>query len=128
MKDDVMKPNIKTDLMPLIELWRQRQSWLQAEIRLTLQCKAICRRYVGGDKDAANALFTRIEKDNVNAAEKSAVIATMPLLQARDLINGHRIALEKQITKLASKLPIWSGRSSALNITSMTAPSKARMT
>jgi hypothetical protein len=93
------------DVIPIIiEHWRQRQGWHTAEKRLTLQAGAICRRYCEGDKVQAQRLLTQIEKHECE--DTNAIMATLPLLAARDTIVPQRKQLEKQLMKWVKTLPI----------------------
>jgi hypothetical protein len=86
-------------------LYKRRVQWHRAEKRLTLQCAAICRGYVGGDKDEAGKLLARIEKGKVEPEALDAIIATAPLLAARGLLRTERLGVEKTLEKLAKGLP-----------------------
>ena len=92
----------------IIELWRRRQAWHRAEKSLTLQASAICRRYCEGDKTEAARNLLLLEKGQ--CTHDALVISTLPLLSARDTINEHRTALEKELVRMAKQLPIaeWS--------------------
>lgn len=104
--DDQSANAIQPDhvIATIVELWRRRQAWHRAEKSLTLQASALCRRYVGGDKDEAAKLLSQIEK--FECAEEAAIMATLPLLAARNEIAVQRLALEKQLEKLAKSLPV----------------------
>jgi hypothetical protein len=94
---DVLIPTI-------VELWRRRQGWQRAEIKLTLQCFSICRRYVGGDKKEAKKLLKSVEKGTCD--DEIPVLSCMPLLAARIPIERERKVLEKELEKMAKGLPI----------------------
>lgn len=95
----------------IIELWRQRQAWHRAEKSLTLQAKAICRRFCDGDKKEADKLFAAATinavSDDRTTIVAAASIAIGPLVFARDHIEANRKAIEKRLTKIAVKLPVW---------------------
>lgn len=104
----------ETQLAPVIatiqELWRRRQSWHRAEKSLTLQAKAVCRRYVGGDKDEADKLFATVEGQrptDTQSNDAPVAVAILPLLMARETVGAHRASVEKELTKLAKTLPIY---------------------
>lgn len=94
------------------ELWRRRQAWHRAEKSLTLQSSAICRRYVGDGDDRAkqlklaSAMLSRIESGEPLHGDQAAVEATLPLLAARPTLEQHRVAIERQLAKLAKTLPV----------------------
>jgi hypothetical protein len=88
-------------------LYKRRVQWHRAEKRLTLQCAAICRGYVGGDKDEAGKLLARIEKGKCEPEALDAEIATQPLLDARAILRTRRLQVEKTLEKLAKGLPAW---------------------
>jgi hypothetical protein len=89
---------------PIRELWRRRQAWHRAEKSLTLQCCAICRRSVGGDRDEAGKLLAQIEKST--ATDEAAILSCLPLLTARAGLERERKAIEKALTSLAASLPV----------------------
>ena len=91
------------------ELWRRRQSWHRAEKSLTLQAKAICRRYVGGDKDEADKLFATVDSHITADTQVShaVTVAILPLMMARETVEKHRLAVEKELAKLAKTLPVY---------------------
>lgn len=92
------------------ELWRRRQSWHRAEKSLTLQAKAICRRYVGGDKDEADKLFATVEghtQFDPHVRNATVTVAILPLMMARETVESHRAAVEKELVKLAQQLPVF---------------------
>ncbi len=106
--------NLGAVIAQIIELWRRRQRWHTAEKSLTVQCSAICRRYVGvhgkddkpGLKRAAD-LLERIEEGRLEVGEDDAMISCLPLLAARDGLKSHRITTEKRLEKLAKSLPVY---------------------
>lgn len=91
------------------ELWRRRQSWHRAEKSLTLQCKAVCRRFVGGDKVEANKLFATVDGHSSSGTQgtHAVTVAILPLMMARDTVAEHRASVEKELAKLAKTLPIY---------------------
>lgn len=89
-----------------VEVWRQRQDMVRAQMRLTLQAKAICRRFVGGDLKQADALFRAIEGDTAHPMADAARFAVVHLVAAREPLDKARAALERQMEKLGRQLPI----------------------
>jgi hypothetical protein len=88
----------------IVELWRQRQDFHRAEKRLTLQIKAILRRFTDGDKDAADKLYKLV---SAGVAEQDVMMAVLPLRAAQDGIRQSREGIEKTLRKLAVRLPIY---------------------
>lgn len=110
------------------ELWRRRQDWHKAEKRLTLQCSAICRRYVGAHHNVGlvgirpdmnkkqQALMKRLIKEGgllmkkLQAGELNGnhyvVKSCLPLLLSRARLRPYRKRLERDLEKLVSSLPV----------------------
>lgn len=91
----------------IVYRWRQRQRWHRAEKSLVLQGKALCRSIVeGGDKDKASKLFDRAfeGKDDVDVATMAALA---PFIDSIHHFITSRKAIEKELEKLAKKLPCW---------------------
>jgi hypothetical protein len=87
------------------EQWRNRQGWVNAQVRLTLQCDALCRRLVGGDKEEAKKLREAVEKGKPHELSNTALMAIAPILRARDDLLAEQKRLDRGIAKLAKKLP-----------------------
>lgn len=90
----------------LRERHRMRQDLLRAEVRLTLQIKAICRRLVGGDIGEADKLYRAIEGKGDHEHAMAAIAVTAPLRSARDTLEASRTDIEKAMVKDARQLPI----------------------
>lgn len=90
-------------VIQIVETWRARQDMVRAQQKLTLQIKAICRRFCGGDKDEAEKLYKQIEKGEGG----NAALAVAPLMVAREPLNTQRKAYEKVLEKLSKQLPIY---------------------
>ena len=88
------------------ELWHRRQQWHRAEKSLTLQCKALCRRIVGGDKTLAEKLYKAALGKGSHDLASVALVSMMPLLAARDTIERERLAVEKHVVKLGKETPL----------------------
>lgn len=90
------------------ETYRQIEDLQRAEIRLTLQIKAICRRLCGGDKNDADRLYNTVIRkrgaQHEHAATAEAIV--IHFIAARDALESPKNALKKQIEKLAKKLPV----------------------
>lgn len=87
---------------------RKRVDFHRAEKRLTLQCKAICRRLCAGDKDEADKLFSCIEKGKGEHPQLlHAAGYLMGMLAARAMLAKERKIPEKAMAKLAMELPVW---------------------
>ena len=90
----------------IVETWRSRQDMVRAQSRLTLQAKAICRRFCEGDKKEADKLYRAIIKDGDHPSSGMASLAVLPLLMASEPLKKTRAAYEKRLTKLGKELPI----------------------
>lgn len=91
----------------IVETWRLRQDMVRAQQKLTLQIKAILRRFTGGDKDAADKLYRHVVKPDYAWPEGDAArLACSALLTARAPLEAQRNAFEKHLTKLGKQLPI----------------------
>ncbi|MDE2342101.1 MAG: transposase [Betaproteobacteria bacterium] len=89
-------------IQEIVELWRQRQDMVRAQSKLTLQIKAICRRFSGGDKSEADKLYKRIEAGEAHPAAMACAV----LFMARTPLEDARKSYEKHLTKLGKQLPI----------------------
>lgn len=96
----------KAALGTIVELWRQRQDLKRARQRLDLQCQAIIRRALDGDKEAAGKLWGRIQKGDDAGHEMLATIL-MPYRMAMEQIDAAVKAIEGELKKLVRKMPIW---------------------
>lgn len=90
----------------VIETHRRRVDLMRAMGKLTLQMKAVCRRFCDGDKDAAAPLWNAINGKGEHAHAAAALAWCEPLLMARDTIEDYRKAEEKKLAKLAKQLPV----------------------
>lgn len=90
----------------IVETWRIRQDMVRAQQKLTLQIKAICRRYTGGDKKEADKLYSAMEKGTNHPMAESCHMACMALFAARIPLEDQRAAYEKTLAKLGKRLPI----------------------
>lgn len=90
----------------IVEIWRQRQDMVRAQAKLTLQIKAICRRFTGGDRREADRLYASMQNGREHPLAEAAHAACAPLLLARQPLEGSRQALEKELARLARDLPI----------------------
>lgn len=91
----------------LIEQWRRRQTWHSAEKKLTLQCKAICRRISDGKTTEAQALYKSALNGGEHPLAAAALALMLPLSTARDGIEVQRKQVEKRLKELARQLPMW---------------------
>lgn len=89
----------------LVELWRQRQDLRRAFGRLDLQCQAICRRAVGGDKVEAGKLWAKIKADK--ADHPALVMILSPYTEAMERLDESASGLERQVKALVRAMPIW---------------------
>ena len=97
------KSSCAATLAELSEVNRLRSDFLTAEGDAVRRMKSICRRYVGGDKDAGAALYTEAAKGI--HPEMSALLA--PMLESLALLHRRRMEYEKRIGVLAKQLPIY---------------------
>lgn len=86
-------------------LWRMRQRWHKAEKSLILQGKALCRSIVGGDKEEASDLFDLAAEGK--EVEESTMLALAPFLMSIEHFSQSRNKYEKELAKLARKLPAY---------------------
>lgn len=89
-----------------VEAWRLRQDMVRAQTKLTLQAKAVLRRFCEGDKKEADALWRSIGNGMAHPKAEVAALAVMPFLAARKPLEEARRALDKTLAKLGSQLPI----------------------
>ena len=91
----------------VVETWRLRQDMVRAQTKLTLQIKSTLRRFVGGDKAAAEKLYKEISKGEISdPLAQNAQLACLALLEARTPLERQRASLERHLTKLGKQLPI----------------------
>ena len=90
----------------IVELWRLRQDMVRAQAKLTLQIKAICRRFTAGDRREADRLYASMHNGREHPAAEAAHAACAPLLLARQPLEASRQALEKELARMARGLPI----------------------
>lgn len=93
-------------VMEIVETWRQRQDLVRAQMKLTLQIKAICRRFTGGDKPEAERLYRSLHNGHTHPLAQDAALAIAPYRLARAPLENARKAMEKTLAKLAKDLPI----------------------
>jgi hypothetical protein len=93
-------------IQEIVEVWRARQDMVRAQQKLTLQAKAICRRFTAGDKIEAEKLYQAIINDRDHPMAMQAGAAIMPLRAASRPVEDQRKAYERHLTKLGAQLPI----------------------
>lgn len=91
----------------IVERCSQRADMHRAEIKLTLQLKAICRRFVKGDIAESALLYRSIEGKSDHPLRTTALAVTQVLLKARAGIRKGRLLIEAQLEKDVHALPIW---------------------
>lgn len=89
-----------------VEAWRLRQDMVRAQTKLTLQAKAVLRRFCEGDKKEAESLWRSIGNGMAHPKAEVAALAVMPFLAARKPLDEARKALDKTLAKLGAQLPI----------------------
>lgn len=90
----------------IVETWRARQDMVRAQQKLTLQAKAICRRFTAGDKTEAEKLYGAIAGKGSHPFADAAGMAISGLLAAQVPLITQRDAYEKHLGKLGKRLPI----------------------
>ena len=88
------------------ERYRRRQDLQRAELSLTLQAMALCRRMAGGDKDEGGKLYKAATAGGEHPLAPAAAAAIDPLRRAIGVIEPERLAVEKQLGNLAKQLPV----------------------
>lgn len=90
----------------ITEIWRQRQDMVRAQQKLTLQAKAILRRFTRGDKGEAERLWKAITTDGEHPLAGPAGMAILPLRLASEPLEKQRHAYELQLGRMGKRLPI----------------------
>ena len=103
-------------IQEITETWRQRQHMASASMRLTLQAKAICRRFCHGSKTEAGKLYRAVERDEAHPLADAVRLAIAPLMLAREPLDAQRKHYEKHLRKLAARLPIASAADEILGV------------
>ncbi len=88
------------------EIWRQRQDMVRAQQKLTLQSKAILRRFTAGDKDQAERLWKAITTGTDHPLAATAAQAIAPLRAASEPLEEARHRYELELGRLGKRLPI----------------------
>lgn len=88
------------------EIWRQRQDMVRAQQKLTLQSKAILRRFTAGDKDKAERLWKAITTGTDHPLAATAAQAIAPLRAASEPLEEARHRYELELGRLGKRLPI----------------------
>jgi hypothetical protein len=100
-------PDLALLISTIRETHRTRVDFHRAEKRLTLQIKAICRRFCEGSKDEAAILYKAIKGKGEHPKAVVAGGYCLPLYTAREAVTAPRKAAEKRLEKLARELPVW---------------------
>ena len=88
------------------EVWRQRQDMVRAQQKLTLQSKAILRRFTAGDKGEAERLWKAITTGTEHPLAATAAQAIAPLRAASEPLEEARHRYELELGRLGKRLPI----------------------
>jgi hypothetical protein len=88
------------------EIWRQRQDMVRAQQKLTLQAKAVLRRFTRGDKGEAEKLWKAITTDGEHPLAAHAGMAILPLRLASEPLEKQRRAYELHLGKMGKRLPV----------------------
>lgn len=115
---DAPNVNVSPQLLSEIkEQHRMRNDFMNAEKRLTLQIKSICRRLIGcqvppkkEDLTEADKLYKAVKDGNLEAHPKAMIAAgyLTPLMEVRESLRLAKMKPEKTLQKLAKQLPVWS--------------------
>ena len=97
--------DLSVQILEIIKLWRFRKNWIKAETKLILQGKAQCRAWTNGDKEKANKLFKKAQKGEIEDIDLE--IALLPFFASMAEFSKMRAAQEKNLKRMARKLPIW---------------------
>lgn len=90
----------------IVETWRLRQDLLRARIRLELQAQAIIRRMCAGDKAEAGRVWKSAQNGRDHPLAEEAFLLVSPLLAAREPLSAAIKVREKELTRLAKRLPV----------------------
>lgn len=100
----------------VVDLWRQRNRWLSAELKLVLQAQAICRGYLDatrGDevsekksKSEGTALYEKLLAGE-RSMDAMLVATAAPFIDSIMSFQRLRKSLEKDLVKLARDLPAY---------------------
>jgi len=101
---------------PTIQLirhkWRVRQAHVKAKTKLALQSQALLRGLTAGDKTEAGKIWMAIQKQKPHPLAVEGFAIAHPYIAAMVPLQNAQKELDKEIEKLAKKLPI----TSAINI------------
>lgn len=89
------------------ERYRKRVDFHRAEKIITLRIKAICRRFCAGDKDAAQKLYSALDKPESHPDAPLVREYVTSFIEARELLKAERKDAEKTLQRIARQLPIW---------------------
>ncbi len=99
--------NLGLILAELSEVCRRRNDLLRAEIRLTLQIKAICRRLSDGSLPDGQKLYKAIMKGDAHDRADIAASACLPLMVCRASLHREVLPVERRLKELVQKLPVF---------------------
>ena len=86
--------------------WRTCQDLSRAEIKLTLQIKAICRRFCDGELKEADKLYKSMFNGMAHRYAENCHIRCSALIKAREPLNTEKKYFEKQLEINAKRLPV----------------------
>ena len=93
----------------IVETYRRYDDVVRARARLTLQGKAICRRFHDGDKGAASKFFDAVANGKEHAPiphEAACIMSVMPIIHASAPLTEQINKTEKLLIAMAKELPI----------------------
>ncbi len=90
----------------IVQSHRMRRRWMKARNALILQGKAFCRSWAAGDKDAGTALFEKAEKGILGDEDAPLMVGLLPFLDAIARFDRELTAIEKDMAKMAKRLPV----------------------
>ena len=86
--------------------WRTCQDLTRAETKLTLQVKAICRRFCDGEIKEADKLYKSMQNGMQHPYAEDCLIRCSALLKARQPLQTEKKYFEKQLETAAKRLPV----------------------
>lgn len=90
----------------IVALHRMRRRWMKAKNALILQGKAFGRAVCDGDKEAGTAAFERVFIGKTQPGDETLAVAIAPFAAAIARFDEDIRPIERQLAKLAKRLPI----------------------
>lgn len=105
--NEVVHEGVPTLIAENRETYRFYVDFMRAKCRLELQMQAVCRRLCDGDKTEGGKLRKSMTNGMDHEHAHTAYGALAPMLDARDMLEKQQKAYEKQLVKLAKKMPVY---------------------